>query len=181
MRFYGERLRRSRVILLPLHGVMHLSVAAVEFLARAKRPVTLLCDNVRASAIAAAEIPSELLLRAEEDQLRNVLMPPHGLTVEGPVRAVAFDEPDILTALPERAVDSVLRECVAARFEGWRAFRRARIRQDPKQNVKGFFVDRYGLGEWATPSTLVPMVVEAASPENQPMPSLARAIEHILA
>ena len=182
-RFFSRELAEARCLILPLGGSVNLSVSTVEMMTRLGMPVTIVLDNVRDEALKTGSLPRGYRPSDEAKKLRNILIQLHGLMDREPglVRGAPFDEPDVLCALPEESVRSLLSDCGQdpRAFPGWEATKQLWA-SSGEGSVKKWLVRHLGLEGIDPNRHLVPRLIDRCPPESAPARSLQVAIRTAL-
>lgn len=179
-RFFDETFRRERVLFVPIHGAYNLTTGTAEALARLGKPMRILFDNVRHAALVSGERPFGFRSSSEEQKLRKVLAQFRGLTQEPAldVKAVAFPEPDILCALPEKAFQELARQSGSGGFSGWGDLKERFRAKGTGKGFKQFVVEALSMDIDHT--RLVHETLRLCGEETTPSESLSRAIDEAL-
>ena len=168
--YYDRQLRERRMLMLPLHGLHEaLSLVELEFLSRLDVPLVLLCDNARRELLRKGRLPE--VPTPEEHKIFLLLL---SLSGASRLHVVSHGLPDIVCALPDAAVASVVRAAGHGEFPGW-----ARVADGARRGratIKDHLADRFGL---AVDTAFVEEVLRAAGPAP-PAASLDRAMEEAL-
>jgi hypothetical protein len=172
--FFGERLARERIVVLPIRGATRArTLIEAELLAKFDAPLIVLFDEVRAEAVVAKERPSrkdisvhslwEMLQRwpAERKQ-------PH---------VVEFTLPDIYCAVPDQCVRQVVADRGGS-FPGWRRVIKDFGDETSGRGFKDFFLAASGLSRKTDTTTLIEEILERC--RVQPRAELRRAMDEVL-
>ncbi len=170
-RYYDQRLRERRMLLLPLHGLHEaLSLLELEFLARLDVPLVLLCDNAREELLRKGRLPD--IPTIEEQKVFLLLLSLRGASR---LHVVSHGLADIVCALPEAAVAAAVRAAGGRAFPGWARLAEAARRR--KVSVKDQFAERLGV---TVDGSFVNEVLRSVDPAS-PAPELDRAMQEALA
>jgi energy-coupling factor transporter ATP-binding protein EcfA2 len=169
--YYDRHLRERRMLMLPLHGLHEaLSLVELEFLSRLDVPLVLLCDNARRELLRKGRLPD--VPTAEEQKIFLLLL---SLSGASRLHVVSHGLPDVICALPDAAVATVVRAAGQEQWAGWaRVAEAARRRGTP---IKDHLADRLGV---TVDAHFVAEVLRAADPAL-PAASLDRAMQEALA
>lgn len=171
--FFGDELERAGIRLLALRGTKNTKrFIESDFLGQADIPLRVMFDNVRADALNERMDPKDFSgEEAELFQLLNQLSEGHD------IRAVPFEAPDIICALPESAVT---RAYPHASFPGWTVLEQEWRRSTKRENFKNFARRRIGIDSEVSSDTFVKDVLSRTRPDEAPGGGLKGAIAALL-
>jgi hypothetical protein len=175
--FYGEELAQQRVLIVPLQGSNELGgMADAAVIPALGLPVVALLDEIRGSSredLEGLRLPNKAE-RALLDLAREI---------GDALHFVRYDDPDIICALPETAVN---RAFPAAIFPGWdellRRWRDETRDADPFVPFKKWALKAMGLpASKRHPTTFFTQVLAHCEPGDEPHPRFRRAVADLLA
>lgn len=171
--FFGDRLDRLRVSVLALRGTDNAeALIDSDYLGEAGVPLLVMFDSVRESALRDAPVEE---LSAEEKKMRRLLEhTEHQRAAGHDVRAIAYEDPDVLCALP---VEAVRREYPHARIDGWEPVVQA-WQEAGRPGFKPFAIRTIGLKNVGA-DAFVEAVLRATREDDQPSPSLQAAFARV--
>jgi hypothetical protein len=164
--FFGDTLRRERVLVLPLHGSSKLRLLAeAEVVRQMGRLILVLLDNTADESSAESRQIVKLLAHLPTD---GSIPPPI------PIR---FGVPDIIRSFDDEAMSAAFRRLYAREWQGWPAIDHE-FAEAPTNGWKQLL--RRRLPNDAGEDELVRVLLEVA-PAEAPPPALARAVEEAVA
>ena len=172
-KFFGDELASHRAAIVPLRGHKNLTSGTVilEFFKRLEIPIRVLLDDVTPADVSGdlsappstseGRLARQLTLSAGDYPMLQVL---------------AYPEPDIICALPLRAVRAAFPEAADVPWDeiaqAWRSL-------ETQVGFKTYALKRLGLAKVATPDLFVARVLDAVSDEDRPSEALATAMDHL--
>ncbi len=183
-RFFGEDLRRGRVLVLPMRGGSKWkSIAESEFIAATGLPLVFLFDNVRLETVASADEPTGL---TDEEKWAWQL-----LKLDRPdrrVRVLPYTDPDILAAVPPHAVArrfphvaTILADAVGDDLMSWDHLIELYRESGVRKSFKDWLLRDVLEMTKKPPAHLVLEIVNSLEPEDRPTKPITQAISTLLA